>query len=410
MRILIFGINYAPELTGIGKYTGEMAEWLANHNNEVCIITAMPYYPEWKTDESYKGKLWHTEKINNVTINRVPIYIPKKVTSIKRVIHEFSFLISSLWFWFPLFFSKKYDIIFTISPPFHIGLIPIIYKKIKKNLLINHIQDLQVDAAKDLGMIKNNFFLKIMFQIEHYIMEKSDFVSTISEGMLNKISLKNISKSKIKLFPNWVDGNIIFPLDKKDSLIQEFGFNENDKIILYSGNLGEKQGLEIIIRVAEKFKKDHQIKFVICGSGGAKEKLLEQAKKSKSENIFFYPLQPYEKLSSLLATADIHLVLQKGSAADLVMPSKLTGILAAGGCSIVTAEPETTLYDVITKNNIGVIAEPENDLSLENAIKHCLTNDTSKIKDNARNYAEKYLDKEEILKNLNNFFLSKNKN
>lgn len=406
MRILIFGINFKPELTGIGKYTGEMAEWFANNDNEVVVITAMPYYPEWKKHKNYNGKLWHTEKINNLTIKRVPIYIPRKVNSIKRIIHEFSFFFSSIIYWLPLFFSKKYDILFSISPPFHIGIIPLVYKKMRNCLLINHIQDLQIDAAKELGMLKSNIFLKIMFNIEQYIMKKSDYVSTISEGMTKKILLKNIPKEKLIFFPNWVDGDIIFPVNKKDSLINEFGFSIEDKIILYSGNLGEKQGLEIIIRIAEKFKNDTQLKFVICGSGGAKEKLLKQSKEVNLKNIFFFPLQPYEKLSMLLASADIHLVLQKASAADLVMPSKLTGILAAGGCSIVTAKPETTLYNVITKYNIGIIAEPENDLSLENAIKKCLTIDTSSIKTNARNYAEKYLDKNEILSELNNFLLS----
>jgi colanic acid biosynthesis glycosyl transferase WcaI len=114
----------------------------------------------------------------------------------------------------------------------------------------------------------------------------------------------------------------------------------------------------------------------------------------------FYPLQPYEELSALLATADLHLVLQKKEASDLVMPSKLTGILAAGGCPVVTAPPETSLYQIIDEHNIGILCEPESVLALKNAIDKALVSDLSEIRANARRYAEIYLDKNRILSNF----------
>ncbi|MGD5271785.1 glycosyltransferase, partial [Xanthomonas citri pv. citri] len=132
-----------------------------------------------------------------------------------------------------------------------------------------------------------------------------------------------------------------------------------DKVILYSGNLGEKQGLEVIIEVALKYYDNKEVYFLIVGSGGGKEKLEQLAKEAGLTQVKFFPLQPYEKLSALLATADVHLVLQKKSAADLVMPSKLTGRLSAGGCSIVTAEPGTSLYTIVEQHKMGILIEPE---------------------------------------------------
>lgn len=400
MRILVHGINYSPELTGIGKYTGEMCEWLGEQGHEVTVITAYPYYPEWQIHPSYSGKFWHKEVVNNVVIYRCPLYVPKNVTSAKRILHEFSFLLSTLPIWILLIFSKKFDTVFAISPPFHLGFLPLLYGYLKGSKVINHIQDLQVDAAKELGMIKNTFFLNLMFSMEKFILQSSSKVSTISLGMQRKIEAKGIPSSDIIQFPNWVDEKQISPLSKEKSLRNEFNLMDDDQVVLYSGNLGDKQGLEIIIEVAKDFASYPKVKFLICGTGGAKQKLVDLAKEKNLANIFFHPLQPYEKLSALLATADIHLVLQKKSASDLVLPSKLTGILAAGGCAIITAVEGTTLYDIVKKHRVGILCEPESRKDLYKAIQIALSIDQSEIKANARFYATQFLSKESVLQSF----------
>jgi colanic acid biosynthesis glycosyl transferase WcaI len=400
MRILVYGINYNPELTGIGKYTGEMCAWLAKEGHEVTVITALPYYPEWQVHPTYKGKMWHREMMDGVEVYRCPLYVPQEVTSMKRIIHEFTFLTSTLPVWISLLFQKKYDITFSINPPFHLGLLPLLFSKLKGSKIVSHIQDLQVDAAKDLGMIKNESFLNLMFGMEKFILDRSDVVSTISEGMQRKIESKEISKGKIWQFPNWVDEHAIQPLSREQSLRKEFGFQDTDKVVLYSGNLGEKQGLEVIIDAAKAFQNQPNVYFFISGTGGGKEKLVGMVRESGLQNVQFHPLQPYEKLSALLAMADVHLVLQKKSASDLVLPSKLTGILASGGCAIITALPGTTLYEVIRKYDMGILAEPESAPALVSAIGQGLFGDSQTLRDNARKYAVQYLSKDQILRNL----------
>jgi len=400
MKILIFGINYSPELTGIGKYTGEMGSWLAAQNHDVHVVTAVPYYPEWEVHKEYKGKYWHTENIDGAKVHRIPLYVPKNVSSVKRIIHEFSFVLGIIPVWFKMLFQKKADVVFCIAPPFHLGILPLLYSKIKGVPMITHIQDLQVDAAKELGMIKNKTFLNLMFSVERFILKKSAKVSTISLGMQLKINGKGIPSNKQMLFPNWVDENNIMPLPKEKSLRKEFGLKDTDKVILYSGNLGEKQGLEVIIDVAQQYVNRSDVFFLIVGSGGGKEKLEQAAKDANLTQVKFFPLQPYNKLSALLATADVHLVLQKKSAADLVMPSKLTGILAAGGCAIVTAEAGTSLHVVVDQHKMGILIEPESVQSLCDGIEYVLNSDINVYKTNARKYAEQYLSKEGILKDF----------
>lgn len=265
--------------------------------------------------------------------------------------------------------------------------------------MVTHIQDLQVDAAKDLGMIKNKTFLNVMFGMERWILKRSTRVSTISTGMQRKIQDKGIPIEKLMQFPNWVDETVIMPLGKEASMRKVLNISGETKVVLYSGNLGEKQGLEIIIDVAAGFENEKKdVLFLICGSGGGKEKLMEMVRNAGLTNIHFLPLQPYAQLSSLLATADVHLVLQKGSAADLVLPSKLTGILAAGGCAIVTAVPGTSLYDIVNDRKIGILIQPESVVALTDGIQLALFSDVSKIKENARKYAETGLSKNGIMR------------
>jgi colanic acid biosynthesis glycosyl transferase WcaI len=405
MKILICGINYAPDLTGIGKYTGEMGSWLAKNGHTVEVITGMPYYPQWEVSSSYKKRWWHRENVDGVKVYRCPLYVPKKVTSVKRILHEFSFVLSTLPIWIKKLFSRKYDVVISVSPPFHLGIVPLLYSKIRSTKIITHIQDLQVDVAKELRMINNPRLLNTMFAMERMILKGSSAVSTISKVMLKKIEDKGIASSNCLLFPNWVDENIIQPVAKKDSLRREFGLSQEDKVILYSGNLGEKQGLENIIEAAKHFRDNNSVKFVIVGSGGGEMKLKEMAGEAMLTNIHFHPLVSYEKLPALLAMADVHLVLQKKNAADLVMPSKLTSILAAGGCPIVTASEGSTLYKLIRKNQLGIVVEPDDHGKLVQGIRFALENSLEKFRDNARFYASRYLSKELILKNWETILL-----
>lgn len=395
MRLLIFGINYSPELTGIGKYTSEMCEWLAKNGNEVSVITANPYYPEWKIHAGYKNR-FSRSLVNKVNVYRSPLYIPANATGLKRILHELSFVISASFSWIRLLFIQAPEIIICVAPPFHSGIQGLIYRFIKGGKLVYHIQDLQVDAAQNLSILKGNFLLKIFYLIEKVILRKADMVSSISEGMINRIKSK-VPDKDCYLLPNWVDTDLIRPLGSSKSLRQELSISQDEILILYSGNLGEKQGLDIIIPAAKHFENQKNVKFVICGSGAYKDQLVKLAYDADLQNIKFYPLQPLEKLSSLLNSADIHLILQKKAAADLVLPSKLTGIASAGGFSIVAAEKNTTLYNTVVDHNIGLIIEPEDVNSLVEALSKSINSDLSTYKSNARKYAMMHLNKDVIL-------------
>lgn len=399
MRILIVGINYAPEFIGIGKYTAEAAEWLAARGHEVRVICAPPYYPSWKVQKPYFSWAYSHEAIAGVRVFRCPVWVPQRPTGFKRIIHLGSFALSSIPACISQLFWKP-DIVVAIEPPLLGAVVALVGAKAMRTKSWLHIQDFELDAAMGLGMIPG-WLARGMFILERWFMGKFDRVSTISNAMMEHIRQKGISSDKVVFFQNWVDCGVLRPLESPDSLRAEWGIPSGTKVVLYAGNIGKKQGLELLLPVAKAFlAKRPDVSFVIVGEGSAKADLEHVISEDGLTNIIFKPLQPIEKLGALLATADVHLVLQLQGAADLVMPSKLTGILAAGGAVLATAEEGTELYKVVTQNEIGQVVPPGSSVSIGMGIESLL-DDMTRLKQyqyNARKFAETNLHKETILR------------
>ncbi|PRY20282.1 colanic acid biosynthesis glycosyl transferase WcaI [Spirosoma oryzae] len=397
MKILLYSISYSPEVAGSGRFNGELTEWLAEHNHKVDVITAHPYYPEWRVHPQYRKKMWLKESRGRLTVYRTPLHVPSTVNGKTRIIHELSFVIGSLFHWARLCFTK-YDVVIAVCPPFHVGFLPFLYSKIRGSSFIFHVQDLQVDAARSLGLIKSKKFLNILDLSEKFLLRKADKVSSISEGMKRNILSKGVSNENYFMLENWVDTNTFKPMTFNESLRSELSFLNTDKIALYSGNIGEKQGLEVLIDTAFKLRKYSNIKIVVSGEGVARERLQNSATQRGLNNLFFFPLRSFEELPRLLAMADIHLVIQKRATSDLVMPSKLTAILAMGGASIISADKGTSLSDTITEYKLGWVVEPEEATMLADAIISAFnSSELSTIRENARTYAENFLNKSAIL-------------
>ena len=402
-RLLFIGYNFSPEPTGIGKYSGEMIDWLANKGYDCMVLTAYPYYPYWKVQEPYyKKRFWYHKEVTNynsggrITVCRCPMYVPSTPSGKKRMLLDVSFMISAFARLFVLLFQKKYATVITVVPSFQFGLLGYFYKVFKKSKTIYHIQDLQIEAAQDLKMISSKKILAILFKVEQFIFRKTDVISSISESMVAKI--KDKANKPVVLFPNWSDTKFFTPLDDKASLKKTFGFLPADQVVLYSGAIGEKQGLEAIIYAAETFRDKTDVKFIICGTGPYKSKLEALAKSLSLQNVVFFPLQPMEKFNAFLNMADVHLVIQKAKASDLVMPSKLTTILSVGGLALITANNDSGLYALVNKYDMGILVDAEKQEALNGGIQDALTsNKRLIIMKNARLYAKDYLEVNNIM-------------
>ena len=401
----MIGYNFYPEPTGIGRYSGEQIKWLAQNVYDCTVITSYPYYPFWKVQEPYiHNSNWFKTEVENfasggkLSIHRCPMYIPEKPSGIKRILLDLSFFISAFLKLLLLLPRKRFDVVVTILPSVTFGLLGILYKKIRGAKLICHIHDLQIEAARDLNIIKSENTINALFKLEKYIFDNCDTITCVGEGMSRLIKAK--ANKEIILFLNTTELNKFYPLNNRAGLKQNFGFNATDKILLYSGAIGEKQCIETILYSAQKFINNKELKFVICGSGPYKEKLKSQAESLNLSNVIFFPIQPIEKFNEFLNMADVHFIVQKANASDLVMPSKLNTVLAVGGLALITANKDSGMHSLIKKHNMGILVDAENQEALNEGIITALTENTSEITSNARFYAEANLSLEKIMKHF----------
>lgn len=395
-RVLLVAINYWPELTGIGKYVGEMAEWLVTRGFEVRVITAPPYYPAWKVNEGYSSKWYSIETISGVRVYRCPLWVPKYPSGVARVFHLATFALSSLplMLWNALTWQP--EIVFVVEPPFFCALGAWLSARIARAKAWLHIQDFEIDAAFQLGILRSELLWKFIRGYEKWLLRRFDRVSTISGRMCDKLQRKGIDKQRCFLFPNWVDTNQIRPLTKPNAFKLTLGIPVESLILLYSGNMGKKQGLEILIEVARLLQDQKNILLLLCGDGAVRSELMQMSK--GLHNVFFIPLQPVEHFNELLNVADMHLLPQRADAEDIVMPSKLTAMLASGRPILAAARSGTEVANILSL--CGIVVEPGDALGLKNAVLALAADEQKRKKLGAegRKYAVEHLNQEEILR------------
>lgn len=368
MKIVILTLNFSPDLTGIGKYTGEMADWFSAKGHFVQVVTAPSFYPSWKIKRHSRNFIWHIETRENLRIWRCPIWVPLIPSGFKRILHIGSFVLTSFPIMVWMIFTRP-DIIISIEPPLLSAPAAILASRISGAKLILHIQDFEVDAAFDLGLIKGNIFRKYAYKFEKFILSSSHLVTTISSKMIDSVVCKGVPLNYVFYLPNWADipleNHANFVEDKaKSAQLEAYRSRLNipkDRLIaLYSGNMGAKQGLELLAKVAIKFKfcdeSMQKIHFIFCGEGSEREVLMNSCKDLSF--VQFLDLQPSESLSDFLAMADIHLLPQHEHVKDLVMPSKLGGMMASGKPVVACARNNTEVSKLV--NKCGIVVQPNN--------------------------------------------------
>jgi colanic acid biosynthesis glycosyl transferase WcaI len=361
VRILVYGLNYAPEPTGIGKFTGEMAAWLARRGHDVEVVTSPPYYPEWRVGPGYSSWRWRHEIIEGVKVHRCPLYVPRRPRGVSRLIHLISFAKSSLpvALWRALAFRPQ--VLIAIAPALASAPGARLAAWLARAPVFLHVQDFEIDAAFALGIVSGGGFRRAALAIESCLLRRFDRVSTITPAMVARLAEKGVAAERRLLFPNWVDTSAIRPAPS--SLRQQLNLPPGAILALYAGNMGEKQGVETLAAVAQSLAGT-PVHILLAGAGAAQPRLA--AATSGMAQVHWLPIQPVARLNDLLNAADIHLMPQRADAADLVMPSKLAFMLASGRPVIAGAAPGTAVAKAV--EGCGLVVAPGDGRAMAEAI------------------------------------------
>ncbi len=364
MKVLVVGLNYAPENIGIAVYTTGMAEALSEGGHHVRVVAGQPYYPAWEIMDGHNAWSWSRRDENGVRVIRVPHYIPADPTGLKRLLHHATFAASALVpaLWQGLTFRP--DVVIAVAP----SLIGAPAARLAgwvagaRNWL--HVQDFEVEAAFATGLMKaEGWAARIARAFEAAVIKSFDLVSAISPEMCRRLVLKGVRHERVTEFRNWADIDAIRPMVVASRYRQRWGIS-SQHVALYSGNIANKQGIELVIEAARRLRDREDLTFVICGQGPNRSRL--QAMAAGLDNVQFHDLQPREQLNDLMGLATIHLLPQLAGAADLVLPSKLTNMLASGRPVVATAAPGTGLAREV--EGCGAIVEPGNADAFAHAI------------------------------------------
>lgn len=367
MKIVLISLNYAPEMTGIGLYSGELAQELAAQGHEVSVICSFPFYPEWRRHDSYEGSGWSIRIEHGVKVHRCPCYIPARVSGLRRIIHYLTFAFAALKPAMMVARRQKPDLVMLVAPALLAAFPALIASRLSGAKSWLHIQDFEVEAGFATGQMGSKSLLgQLALWVERKLLRRFDCVSSISPEMCRKAASKGVPEERIYELRNWADIVGISPQEMSD--YRELWAISTPYVALYSGSIARKQGIETIIDAARLMAARDDTTFVICGNGPVRDELEKLA--NGLSNIQFHDLQPMGRLNELLNLATVHLLPQKRDAADLVLPSKLANMLASGRPVVAGVEPGRGLAREV--EGAGLICEPEDGASMAQAIERLI--------------------------------------
>jgi colanic acid biosynthesis glycosyl transferase WcaI len=365
LKLLLHGLNYWPELIGVGKYSGEMAAWLAARGVAVRVVTAPPYYPQWRIAAGYRAGAYQRERVDGVEVVRCPLWVPERKGAPARALHLLSFAASSA----PVVLREallwRPDVVMGVEPTLLAAPATVAAARLCGAAAWLHVQDFEFEAAFATGLLGGARRGRWAASAEARLLRRFDRVSTISPAMAEHLARKGVAPERITLLPNWVATDAIHPLPGASPLRRALGIAETEIVALYAGNMSEKQGLDMLVAAAAALQDRPQIRFVFAGEGAARGRL-EQAAAGLG-NVRFLPLQPAERLNDLLNLADLHLLPQRAGVADLVMPSKLLGMMASARPVIAGADASSALGRVVS--GCGLIVPPEDGAAMAAALR-----------------------------------------
>jgi len=401
-KVLFLTQYFPPEVGAPQNRLFEIAVRLQRLGCTMNVLTAMPNYPSMEIHKEYKGRVFSREKMEGIDVYRTWIYSRPTKSLIPRLINYYSFAILSF---FRGLFLPNPEIIFVESPPLFLGKTAWLLAKLKGAKLVFNVSDLWPESAEKLGLVTNQKALKIATMLEEFLYRNSDGISGQTQGIVKNIQDRFPNKQYLWL-PNGADLQFYNPNLNHDTSALPSVFKNGKRTFFYGGIIGHAQGLELLVDVAEHFKNDDALQFVLLGSGPEKEGLQELVRQKNLTNVFFE--KPVDKalMPAILSTVEASVIpLKRLDIFKGAIPSKIFEALAMEKTVLLGVEGEAKEL-FVDQAEAALFFEPENTQALIRQIEVVLAKEESlherKVK--GRKYVQEYFSRDKAAERLLQFF------
>lgn len=357
-RLLVISTNYAPEVTGIGPYATQLAEHWAASGAVTDVLAGMPHYPAWRVDERYRGVWRREESRQGVTVHRRRHYVPPRQSALRRAVFEASVLVHGLLAPPP----GRPDAVVSQMPSLAGG---VLGARIARRHGVPHlpvVQDLMGAAAAQSGIRGGGRAASAAGAAERYALRDAALVGVIHESFVPGVRALGVDAGRIRVVPNW--SHVPGPSADRAATRARLGWPEDTPVVLHSGNMGLKQGLDVLVGLA---RLAPHVRVVLMGDGNQRAALRTSA--AGLPNVDFLPPAGAAEFPDVLAAADVLAVTQRASVLDMSVPSKLTSYFVSGRPVVASVAAEGGTADEVRRSGAGVLVAPEDPAALLAAVR-----------------------------------------
>ncbi|WP_194860230.1 glycosyltransferase family 4 protein [Dietzia sp. SYD-A1] len=356
MRVGVLSHWFDPE-GGAAAGPGTISRAIHQRGHEVDVLTGYPIYPEGKVFEGYSIRPYQKETIRGVTVHRVPIYPSHDDNAARRMANYLSYAGASS-IAAPAILRNS-DVALVYSSPATAATAAVPLKLLRGIPFVVQIQDLWPDTVTSSGFVADSTG-SVMDRVLNYycdaVYRHAAHIAVISPGMANLLIDRGVPADKVSVLPNWAEESSFYPTAKDPALATAFGI-DRDFTVMYAGNHGEMQNLDIVIEAAAQLRSRGDIGFALVGAGVRKDALRFRAAELRLDNIAFIDPQPFGKMAQILALGDAQLVsLKDVPLYRVTMPSKIQANMAAGRPIIAAVAGDAA--EVVVESDCGVTARP----------------------------------------------------
>lgn len=395
LKLLILSQYYPPETGAPQNRLHALAQRLKANGVDVDVLTAMPNYPKMEIFEGYAGKSYVREMIDGITVHRSRIFVKKSGGIAARLLNYYSFTWTSFWTgWRRL---GRYDFIMVESPPLFLGKSAWLLSKLKGAGLIFNVSDLWPESAEKLGLVTNKAFLKMATWLEEFLYRKSILITGQTQGIVANIATR-FPKKHVHWLPNGVDTSYFDTREVDETWRVRMGYEKGQVLLLYAGIVGHAQGLEIILKAAQRLKHRKKVRFIILGDGPVKAGLIKRKAELQIDNVDFLDPVGKTEIPAIIKSIDMAIVpLKKLPLFEGAIPSKIFENLAMEKPLLLGVNGEAKALFIDTAQ-AGLHFEPEDDLHLATQIERVLDGMVSlpEMGRNGREYVMKYFNRNVI--------------